>query len=255
MIKLCEFIGTLGYRYSQKEKKRILENLDRVYPEKTQSDKEELCKQWFNSNISLQLECITEILRPGRMAVENLESYKALLDKRPFILSAAHLGNWELLGVFSGRHEKFRLVGIAKRLRSKALTLYIKKLREKMDVKVLWIPSENLSEQVEAEVELGNILGLVCDQRPGRQSKCEKVKFLGLDTDFVVGPYIYAKKYDLAIYIILAVRLSAFNYKIIIEPIIGENLAQKTADVFTKYISAYPDQWCWNYKRWRNYKD
>jgi len=101
-------------------------------------------------------------------------------------------------------------------------------------------------------------LGFVGDQKP-RGRKGPVVCFFHQKIAFVAGPAVMAKRLNIPILVVFCVREGPMCYRYVSDvcllPEDGETDEQKiTQIVATKIeeiVRLYPEQWCWNYKRWQ----
>jgi KDO2-lipid IV(A) lauroyltransferase len=85
------------------------------------------------------------------------------------------------------------------------------------------------------------------------------VSFFGRPTGFVVGPTKLAIKYKCPVVSIFVVRINAWEYRILSNVILTSGhqeedelkVTQMFATEIENNIRLYPEQWTWNYKRWK----
>jgi KDO2-lipid IV(A) lauroyltransferase len=85
------------------------------------------------------------------------------------------------------------------------------------------------------------------------------VQFLGQPTEFVSGPAMLASRTNCAIIGIAVVRSAPGRYRILATEVLpgGHNqtdelaLTAMCAAELEKAIRLWPEQWAWNYKRWK----
>ncbi len=175
------------------------------------------------------------------------------------IFITAHHGSWELVANEIARATGKTFVALAKPSKLPEFTDVLTKLRGKADTKVLYTDSKNLlRDMIKTLKENGN-LGFVMDQKPeGRVGPI--VEFLGQPTEFVTGPAKLAARHGSPVVAIFCMRTGPWAYRIEFETVVGpdqnlldeQGLTQKMATAITRSIQIYPEQWIWNYKRWRS---
>ncbi len=234
-------------------------------------------QQVYSSQFLILLEMLVELTKPGSIGIEGgVDLERVLKDlnqkKRAGIIISAHLGNWELVARSMARYAPQGVDVLAKPSRSKLLNSRIEKIRKKFGSQVLWIDRVSLGRQMLKSLQQNKVIGIVMDQKPqGRVGP--KVLFLGQATEFVGGPARLALKYAVPIYGVYCVRVGFLTYRLFLEKIYdgeialqtetSENsstnnieqqeleLTQRCADSVSRAIQLYPEQWVWNYKRWR----
>jgi KDO2-lipid IV(A) lauroyltransferase len=128
-----------------------------------------------------------------------------------------------------------------------------------MGTHVLWTDKKSLLRDMLKALKNGESVGFVMDQKPeGRQGPL--VTFLGVPTEFVSGPGQMTAKTGCGVVSIFCLREGPFKYRILSEMLAAPGVAmadeavltQRMADAITRVVRLYPEQWTWNYKRWRD---
>ena len=124
---------------------------------------------------------------------------------------------------------------------------------------ILWLDDPQLFRKMIQTLKAKAGLGFVMDQKPqGRIGPL--VNFFGHPTEFVSGPATMVKKFDSDVWAIFAVRIAGhLKYRIHIEKVLFEphtpeeiELTQTMAKIIEHVIQLYPEQWTWNYRRWKH---
>ena len=101
-------------------------------------------------------------------------------------------------------------------------------------------------------------VGFVMDQKPeGRKGPV--VSFFGVPTAFVSGPATMAARLGCGVVSIFCLREGPFRYRLVSRLLLGhahgetdeQRLTERFAAEIESVVRAYPEQWTWNYKRWR----
>jgi KDO2-lipid IV(A) lauroyltransferase len=187
--------------------------------------------------------------------VEGLEYLdKALNDKQGIILIAPHLGNWEVLNHFFRQH--LFMTVMYKPARIPALDNFIFSTRKRVDVGL--VPADRGG--VESLYELLNDKGVVAvlpDQEPGLKSGVF-APFFGHTA--LTGKLIGELANNTSAYLLCcyAKRLDDGNYGVVLKPAHAdirnsdEVLAATALNTSIKdCINGCPEQYQWNYKRFR----
>lgn len=224
-------------------------------------------KMFAKQVISHQIECAIEtlqgIFRPHRVAVAGFSEFANTMRQQiesssGQILITAHLGSWELLGMNCRLAQEKTFHVLAKPARTKFLTSVLTQIRHQMGTPVFWTDKKMIQKQMIATLKNGNWLGFVMDQKPqGR--KGPEVIFCGQKTEFVAGPAAMACKMGSSLTAAFCVREGPFKYRLIAKPLLPPNhheqdmqkVTQMCAFEIEQVIHHYPEQWCWNYKRWK----
>jgi len=243
-----------------------LHNLARAFPEKSESDREEIATQMWGHMSRLMAEYVfvdelididPEGTNAGTIEVEGVERFAELRDNpRPFIVFTAHTGNFELLPIAAAKYgldvtALFRPPNnpyIAKRLLAARRT-HMGHL----------VPSRAGAAWHLANVlEAGQGVGLLVDQKFGKGAK---TKFFGLDVQ--TNPLLakLARHFDCEVYPARSIRLPGGRFRLEIEPAVTlprdangtldvTATAQLLNDKVESWVREYPEQWQWFHDRW-----
>ena len=271
LIEIIIFqMASFAARFPNKELKKILRNVEKVRGLRGGSFARQFARQVFFNQAQAVLETIMEIYRPGLIQIENFNAFKEFLtqfkdknNRSNFVLITGHLGSWELVGKLASEANNGDFYALAKPSRSKVITEFMKGFRHKMGAKILWNDSKGILREMLSVLKNGAGLGFVMDQKPvGRKGPV--VNFLGQETEFVAGPASMALKTNSPVIAVFCVRVGMRRYKLLFEEIYNgakdslpsdqdsiQVLTQRMASSITSAIEFYPEQWVWNYRRWK----
>lgn len=243
-----------------------LRNLQRAFPEKSDTEREEIATQMWGHMARLLAEYVfvDELIdidpengNNSIIEVEGVERFSELRDDpRPFIVFTAHTGNFELLPIVAAKYglevtALFRPPNnpyIAKRLLAARRT-HMGQL----------VPSRaGAAWHLAGVLEAGKGVGLLVDQKFGKGAK---TKFFGLDvyTNPLLGKL--ARHFDCEVYPARSIRLPGGRFRLEIEPAVtlprDENgalnvtaTAQMLNDKVESWVRENPEQWQWFHDRW-----
>mgnify|MGYP003329673962 CR=1 FL=1 len=261
---LVSFLTFLRLRFSKKERRLFHDNIRYIWKLKPKSHFAEMfVKQVFYSQILILFETLKIAINPKIVkweGYEDLEREVKAFEKLGSgqIVVTAHLGSWELVGFAGARAMQHAFYTLAKPAKLPLFTKIMHWSRRRMQCSVLWSNKKMIQRQMIKAVKDRAWLGFVMDQKPaGRNGPA--VQFWGKKTEFVGGPAKIAIKFQKAIIGVFCVRIDTLHYKIISKVIFpaghGESdpikMTQKLAHEIEKMTRMYPEQWCWNYKRWK----
>ena len=272
---VASFGGWLHLRLARRSRRRLFLNLERVYSLPRHSEFAKVfAAQVFRQQFLIALETLRQIRRPGCIQVRGFDELKAQITAAEaaglgHMLVTAHVGSWELCAYYAQKAASKPLHVLAKPSRSRLLTAFLGVLRERMGTHVLWTDKKTLLRDMLEALRRREALGFVMDQKPeGRSGPV--VPFLGVETEFVFGPEKLARKVGCPVIAIFCVREGPLTYRLLGETLFGPPgpqgpgadpaCAQSTADAVVtarcaeaieRVIRAYPEQWTWTYKRWR----
>ncbi|MES2745021.1 MAG: lysophospholipid acyltransferase family protein, partial [Bdellovibrionota bacterium] len=263
---LASVYAWIAYRFAGRDRGLIERNVELVYKLPSQSIfSKTFQRQVFRTQAIIALETFKhQFSKRELIRFEGRERFKAAMEKisasgNGLIFVTAHHGSWELVANEIARATGKTFVALAKPSKLPEFTDVLTKLRGKADTRVLYTDSKNLlRDMIKTLKENGN-LGFVMDQKPeGRVGPI--VEFLGQPTEFVTGPAKLAARHGSPVVAIFCMRTGPWEYRIEFETVVGPDqnlqdeqfLTQKMATAITRSIQIYPEQWIWNYKRWRS---
>ena len=263
---ICFVLGYLLRPMASKDLKRLRKNVHHIFGLPPGSHFASMFeRQCFAHQIRCGFETLRAMQIPGCIEVTGVDELRELVRLaeargKAHILITAHLGAWELAAYFAGCAGTKTLSVLAKPSRYQAVTQKLDKLRRRgLGTPVLWTGSKNLLRDMLSILRRGEPIGFVMDQKPeGRQGPI--VPFMGIPTPFVSGPAAMALRSDAVVLGIFVVREGSYRYRILSETVWGGHetgrldeteLTARMAAAIERVIRTYPEQWTWNYKRWR----
>lgn len=260
---LINILTKIRVLLSRKEKRILYRNVEEIFKLRAGSDFARMfLDQVFYTQICIYFENIRAILRPHLLRIDGIESFAREMQRRcnagqGQISFSAHLGSFELIGI-THHLAGLKFHALAKPASQPWFNACLDKLRRRMGIGVLWTNDPSLSKNMLRTLEQGDILGFVCDQKP-KGRKGPVVDFFGQQTMMPVGPAAMAIKKQCGVVGIFCVRKGPMHYAIHWESVADNHhglsdvndLTQKITTCMEKYIRLYPEQWYWNYRRWR----
>jgi KDO2-lipid IV(A) lauroyltransferase len=256
-------LGKALYALDRKGRGILLRNTALVYEVAPHSSFARLfAHQVYRSQIRCGLEAFKALLRPDTIEIRGMDEFKARVRELetcgPVIACTAHLGAWELAGFCCHKASALGFVALAKESRLSALTNLLTWLRGKFCVKVLYVGKKTIVRDVLLALK-SHMVGFVADQKPqARQGIL--VSFLGQPTELVSGPEKFALKASASVVALYVVRTGDGQYTVISDVILHRAaeamvsdgvISKRLAESMERAIRLYPEQWAWNYKRWR----
>lgn len=251
---------TLVVIFARKDRRIIYSNIQRVYGLPAFSN---FAKRFADQCLASSVQCSLETLR----GIYNFNQLKLLdLDKvhleleslgdGPGIFITSHLGSWELAGGVLAKSSQKKFYGLAKPSKSPGFSQFLDTLRNRLGIKVIWTGKSSFMKEMMLALKSGNMLGFVMDQKPGT-SNSPVVPFFGIPTSFVSGPASMALHFRAPIFSIHVVRESRMTFRVLLhrltysDGVSAEELTEILAQELERVIRIYPEQWSWNYRRWK----
>lgn len=246
---------------ARKDRKIIQCNIELVYGlPKHSSFSLSFVRQSIQSSVRCSLETLRILSREQKFEILDLEPaarrLAELSSDTPAVIITSHLGSWELAGACLTKISAKSFYGLAKPSKNLGFSKFLDTLRTKAGINVIWTGRKSLVKDMMAVLKQGALLGFVMDQKPiGNQGP--KVNFLGQQTTFVSGPASMALHFNCPVFSFHLVRLNHMKYRLVFselfypQDISIENLTAIMAQNLEQVIRQYPEQWCWNYRRWK----
>ena len=250
-----------------KELSKLYLNVEKIYDlprhsEFSQNFARQVMQHQIESGIESLISCrASETKDPVNVSgLPELRQTIAELKKgeKGIVVITGHLGMWELVAKYCAQAAGETFNAVAKPSKSPAVTKYMDETRNKMNTNVLWTDRKTLLKDMMGTLKKGQILGFVMDQKPDSR-KGPEVDFFGLPTTFVSGPAKIASRMKSPVLGVFCMREGPWQYRIVHKVILEPNLegtdelglTQSMASEIERVIKLYPEQWVWNYKRWR----
>ena len=220
-------------------------------------------QQVLRHHLVCGLETLRIIQDPSVMQVVGIEALKlavaeAEVHGKGHEVITAHLGSWELCAYLGQQAASRPFHVLAKPPKHPVAVTFLNGVRKKMGVQILWTDRKSILKDMLSALKRGESIGFVMDQKPqGRQGPV--VPFFGMETEFVSGPAAMAVRTGCAVIGLFCVREGPFRYRAVTKPLLPANHGETNEDALTGKMAAtiegvirdYPEQWTWNYKRWR----
>lgn len=263
-IKITRGIGHLSFRLASKSKNRIKQQLTKVYgKEKSSEEIKKLTKDVFMHYFTavadyVRLPIMTTAELNSLIKVDGIEHLEeAYAKNRGVIMLSAHLGNWELLGIWVPKNG-FPAAAIGARIRNPYLEKLVLQFRRQCGLKN--IKRGNNTREIIKALKLGQGVGMLIDQSTKVQG--EFVNFFGYPAHTATAPYRLAKKYGSPIIPIFIHLHSDYSYHIECFSEIKLHTAgsehqnmidtlQDCSDTIENILRKHPEQWSWIHRRWK----
>lgn len=184
---------------------------------------------------------------------DNYDESLRLLDEGSVVMIGGHVGCWEIGAQFFGDY--------AERLNVVMFDGEYDKIKEKVDTskfgyKIIAINGGGIESllKIKQAIDKGEY---VCFQgdRYAEEGASQRVKFMGRDALFPVGPSLVASKFKTPVIFYFAMRESGRRYRFIFKTIEG-GLSQKEVmdsylKAFESVVKRYPQQWFNFYDLWQ----
>ena len=237
---------------------RALANLRMAFPDKAEAELERIARaMWDNLGRTFaEFFRIPEIVREGRIALENPQVFESLGRGGPIVMCSLHLGNWEIAPhAFAANEFRFSLVYQA--LTNPLVDRHVTLLRHAQFPAGLWPKSPRTAVKLLALARQGGCVALLADQRDGRGQPAPFFGRLASSTPF---PAFVARSTGAPLCVCRVKRLDGVRFSASVERIEAPSTGDRHADVaeatrliqeaFERIVRETPEQWMWAHRRW-----
>ena len=250
----------LGYR-----KKVVQNNLKNSFPEKTESELEEIKKKFYRHFFDIIVETIKSVsankyFYRKHIAINNIELLNKYHKKnQTVVLSLAHFGNWEWGNIGLSIESKQKLIGIYKVLNNDFFNTLMKDMREKFGTEM--VSMENTFRYLVKNMNECKIIGLLADQSPVKNESNYWTTFLNQETSVYLGPEKIATKMNCAVLFCSVQKVKRGKYELHLEELCTNPEKTTEGEITSLYlrkmeqtINENPEYWLWTHRRWKHKK-
>lgn len=246
--------NVLGYR-----KKVITDNLMIAFPEKDEAAIASIRNAFYKQLATTFTEVLYTYSHPDKLATrvshEGFESIdQHLAAGQSVMLCAAHLYNWEWVGITSSLAVKHPVMGVYKPLSNPHFEEHLHAARSSLGV--LLVPMRTTMKMIAKRESMDQptlyILG--ADQSPSHTKKSIWVDFFGKKTPFFPGIQNLVVKYDMPVYYmdINCPKRGYYHVKAIKMESSDGNWMEPYARMVESSIRRVPHAWLWSHRRWKH---
>ncbi len=258
---ISDFLYLLVYYGIGYRKNVVRQNLQRSFPEKSDTELLKIEKDFYKYIVDFFLEmlkCVTISQKElkKRWSIENDAILDELLsEKRNIIVTAGHFGNHELGNLALSFLIKYRVKAVYRPLNNKFFDDFFLNFRERYGS--IMVSMANASKEIAKTENFNYAFFLVNDQSPPPE-RSYWTTFLNQETGFFTGIDRFARQYDMPVVYMCIDRYARGKYKVNVELITktpnalpeGE-LLEIHARKLERDIKANPSIWFWSHKRWK----
>lgn len=239
-----------------------MKNLSIAFPEKTETEKTRIAKDFYHKFIDTFIETIKLLSvskkELGKRVTTNINELNDLYETgQSVILVAGHFFNWEFANLTAAAFGKYPFVGIYKQLSNKAFDDLAYRLRSKFGT--ILISVENFRKDYANYNKMQHAIGLIADQNPTNPAYGSWYPFFGKMAPFLKGPEKTARSLDAAIALVnfyqdrrghYTIRFSLYTTtpKEIPEGKITKDLVHFVEEC----IRQNPSNYLWSHRRWKH---
>jgi KDO2-lipid IV(A) lauroyltransferase len=247
-----------------------MNNLLIAFPEKTESERVRIAKQFYRNFIDSFIEVI-KLLSAGDAFLQkrfsvNMDVLEELYKTgKSCQLHLGHTFNWEWGQLVLSTLTKYQLMVVYMPISNKVFEKLFYKLRTRSGN--IFLPANNMREAMSPHLEKQYLLGLVADQNPGKPEKAYWLNFFGRPSPFVTGPEKGARANNLPVVFAYMEKPRRGHYHAVLKLATEDAGQLKPGKITLEYvrylenvIRRNPSMWLWSHRRWKHqwkeeYKD
>lgn len=249
----------VGYR-----RKTVMNNLELVFPEKSNAERKRIAKRFYHHLCDMILEAIKSINisvddMKARFKFTNIEVIKDYEKRKQSIaLMCAHYGSWEWIFILQA-YTSHLTFAIYKRLNNKYFDKLVRKIRARYD-SYLITTKESIDVLKENKAKgLLTINGFAADQSPKKHKAYHWTKFMGIEVPVHTGAEMISKKLDMPMVFFSVKRVKRGFYETTFQTLTDSPkdyddyvITDKFMALVERQIYEAPEYYLWTHKRWKH---
>lgn len=260
---LSDILFLLVYHLVGYRRKVTRANLRNAYPEKTDSERKDLERQYYRHMCDLLIEGAhmlvaspKSILRHYR--VTNRQMVNQYYEQgQSVILMSSHYNNWEYMVASLNFQLLHHGVGVGKPLNDRAAQ-FISRRRIRYGTQV--VDHTNVREVMDYyhRHRVPTAYMMLSDQSPSNERKSYWTLFLNQETPFLYGAEHFARKYNYPVLYYSVRKVKRFHYEITFSTLCRQPQTEPPYEITRRYVGLLgqtidqaPQYWLWSHKRWK----
>ncbi|WP_299781731.1 lysophospholipid acyltransferase family protein [uncultured Formosa sp.] len=249
----------IGYR-----RKTVKENLDLVFPNKSETEKKRITKAFYHHLCDMTVEAmksltISEAEIKKRFQFKDLDVIQDLVaNNKSVALMCAHYGSWEWIFVLQS-YVNVKGYAVYKKLKNPYFDKLVKRIRARYN-SYLITTKETVPTLMHAKVNNNlMICGFVSDQSPKINSAHYWTNFMGIKVPVYTGAEMLSKRIDMSVVFFRVKRLKRGHYETTFELLADQAKDYENYEItdaflrkVEKQIEEAPEYYLWTHKRWKH---
>ncbi|MCA0131766.1 lysophospholipid acyltransferase family protein [Winogradskyella alexanderae] len=261
---LSDIIYFFIYRVFGYRKSTVKENLELVFPNKSEKEISRITSKFYHHLCDMMLESIKSMtISEAELKKRYKFTNVGLINdfgnkKRSIVLMCAHYGSWEWIFILQ-KYIDHKGYAIYKRLRNKYFDGLVKRIRARHNSYLITTKETfDILNESKKKGEL-TINGFASDQSPKANKAYHWNNFMGIKVPMYTGAETLAKRLDMAVVFFSVKRLKRGYYETTFRTITENPRDYKDyeiTDIFFKLVEEQiqnaPEYYLWTHKRWKH---
>ena len=248
----------IGYR-----KKVVRGNLELVFPEKSEVERQKIQIDFYRHMCDMFLEMVKTMSLSKdevkkRYAVHNIEVLREIEKEKSILIVCSHYANWEW-NVSINNYVDAKGYAVYQQVGNPYFDRWIRKVRARWNTTL--ITSQDTVKTVVRNKRDGiiGIFGMVSDQSPQYHRAQYWTEFMGIKVPVINGAETMARKMDLAVVFLKVSKVKRGYYKAELVSITTSGSSTEKNEITDKFlrlteqqIREKPEYYLWTHKRWKH---
>ena len=262
---VSDLIFVLVYHIIGYRKKTVRNNLELVFPEKSEEELNRIQKKFYSHMCDMFLEMIKSISISEkeiekRFTFTNLEYLRELESKdKSLIVMLGHYASYEWINALQLYGLKYRTYGVYKQIKNRRFDDLVKKIRGRFGGTLITTKETTSTIRYNQEKGILANYAMIADQSPKMSRAKFWIDFMGITVPVFEGSERMARKLDMAVIYLHVEKKGRGYYEATIKPI-TEDAPNEPEHAITKKFIGYlesqirnkPEYYLWTHKRWKH---
>ncbi len=253
----------LIYRVFGYRKKVVRENLNLVFPDKSETELKSIEKKFYKHMCDMFLEMVKTMNLSKedikkRYHITNVEVIQKIEKEKSILVPCSHYANWEW-NVSLNLYVKSKGYAVYQKVANKYFDKMVKDLRSRWNTTLI-TTHETVKTVIRNEKNgITSIYGMVSDQSPMVVHAHYWDKFMDITVPIYNGTETLARKLDLAVVFLKVSKVKRGYYQAEFIPITVSGKKTKPNEITKKFIALTeeqirerPEHYLWTHKRWKH---
>jgi Kdo2-lipid IVA lauroyltransferase/acyltransferase len=262
LYAFSSFLYLLAFYVVRHRHQVIREQLEKVFPDWSDADRERIHKQFLKNFCDVLVEVwksvsVSEADMRARMQIVNLDVARRYLDAgQSLMFVTSHLGNWEWLLQGVTLQLGYPVDAAYKPLHDPWAERLMLEVRSRFGARL--VPAKELLADFLKRRGIVRAIAMNADQAPVSTDKRYWTRFLGQDTAFYIGAEQIARATRLPILYVGVRRIRRGYYEVELktlwdgrERVPPNTVTERYARTCEVDVLKRPADWLWSYRRWR----